>query len=303
MAHKILPKSFLTAGQANALFLFSIMSESNQTPPSTRVFECAMFGQLRTAEQNSKIFFCLKDVMAALGLSHVSELRKRLQEKGCSTIAVLTKGGRQQMTYIDEANLYRCIFQSRKAEAEKFQDWVFEEVLPAIRKDGGYIAQTEADTPETLMARALKIADATLSNYEQRIRQQQDRIEAQTQQLQLQAPKVQYADEVLSARGTYTTTQMAKELGLSSAIKLHNLLKAGGDMFKRSEQWFVTAKHAGKDLTAVRTTAYIDHQGKSATRLTTVWTEKGRAWLHSKFGQSESAASLFDQLSVKGGAK
>ena len=96
---------------------------------------------------------------------------------------------------------------------------------------------------------------------------------------------------------------MAKELGLSSAIKLHNLLKAGGDMFKRSEQWFVTAKHAGKDLTAVRTTAYIDHQGKSATRLTTVWTEKGRAWLHSKFGQSESAASLFDQLSVKGGAK
>ena len=207
------------------------------------------------------------------------------------------------MTYIDEANLYRCIFQSRKAEAEKFQDWVFEEVLPAIRQNGGYLAQTEADTPETLMARALKVADATLSNYEQRIRQQQERIEAQTQQLQLQAPKVQYADEVLSARGTYTTTQMAKELGLSSAIKLHNLLKAGGDMFKRSEQWFVTAKHAGKDLTAVRTTAYIDHQGKSATRLTTVWTEKGRAWLHSKFGQSESAASLFDQLSVKGGAK
>lgn len=283
-----------------------------QNPPSTRVFECAMFGQLRTATQQDKIFFCLKDVARALEIKNTRDLPKRLKAEGVDTIYGVTLTTNQHgktteqvnaMTYIDEANLYRCIFQSRKAEAEKFQDWVFEEVLPAIRQNGGYLAQTEADTPETLMARALKVADATLSNYEQRIRQQQDRIEAQTQQLQLQAPKVQYADEVLSARGTYTTTQMAKELGLSSAIKLHNLLKAGGDMFKRSEQWFLTAKHAGKDLTAVRTTAYIDHQGKSATRLTTVWTEKGRAWLHSKFGQSESAASLFDQLSVKGGAK
>ena len=276
------------------------------------MFECAMFGTLRTATQQNKILFCLTDVVRSLGLSNSRMVKDRLKSDGVSSIYTVTPRTNQHgktteqvnaMTYIDEANLYRCIFQSRKAEPEKFQDWVFEEVLPAIRQNGGYLAQTEADTPETLMARALKVADATLSNYEQRIRQQQERIEAQTQQLQLQAPKVQYADEVLSARGTYTTTQMAKELGLSSAIKLHNLLKAGGDMFKRSEQWFVTAKHAGKDLTAVRTTAYIDHQGKSATRLTTVWTEKGRAWLHSKFGQSESAASLFDQLSVKGGAK
>lgn len=282
-----------------------------QTLPSTQMFECARFGTLRTATQQDKIFFCLSDVTKALDLQ-VNKVKNRLKRDGWNTIPTVTLTTNQHgktteqvnaMTYIDEANLYRCIFQSRKPEAEKFQAWVFEEVLPAIRQNGGYIAQVAEDTPETLMARALKVADATLSNYEQRIRQQQERIEAQTQQLQLQAPKVQYADEVLSARGTYTTTQMAKELGLSSAIKLHNLLKAGGDMFKRSEQWFVTAKHAGKDLTAVRTTAYIDHQGKSATRLTTVWTEKGRAWLHSKFGQSESAASLFDQLSVKGGAK
>jgi prophage antirepressor-like protein len=276
---------------------------------TVQTWQSAQFGTLRTSvSPQGQIFFCLSDVAKSLGLSNSRRVKERLVQRGVTTSYTPTTNQHgavvvQQMTYIDEANLYRCIFQSRKAEAEKFQDWVFEEVLPAIRKDGGYIAQVAEDTPETLMARALKVADATLSNYEQRIRQQQERIEAQTQQLQLQAPKVQYADEVLSARGTYTTTQMAKELGLSSAIKLHNLLKASGDMFKRSEQWFVTAKHAGKDLTAVRTTAYIDHQGKSATRLTTVWTEKGRAWLHSKFGQSESAASLFDQLSVKGGAK
>lgn len=172
-----------------------------------------MFGQLRTATQQDKIFFCLSDVTKALDLQ-VNKVKNRLKRDGWNTIPTVTLTTNQHgktteqvnaMTYIDEANLYRCIFQSRKAEAEKFQDWVFEEVLPAIRQNGGYLAQTEADTPETLMARALKVADATLSNYEQRIRQQQERIEAQTQQLQLQAPKVQYADEVLSARGTYTT--------------------------------------------------------------------------------------------------
>lgn len=268
---------------------------------STPVLKCSeLLGQqFQVFGTPQEPLFKAKDVASMLRLTNVSEVIRRVDEEERAKLNL----GRQGATWmLTEAGLYEVLMQSRKPIAKQFKKGV-KVILKEIRQNGGYLAQTDADTPETLMARALKVADATLSNYEQRIRQQQERIEAQTQQLQLQAPKVQYADEVLSARGTYTTTQMAKELGLSSAIKLHNLLKAGGDMFKRSEQWFVTAKHAGKDLTAVRTTAYIDHQGKSATRLTTVWTEKGRAWLHSKFGQSESAASLFDQLSVKGGAK
>ncbi|MDR2009947.1 MAG: hypothetical protein LBQ22_05650 [Bacteroidales bacterium] len=88
--------------------------------------------------KNNEALFCLNDVCTVLGLSNVTETKKRLQKKGLSSIEVPTSGGRQKMLFIDEPNLYRCIFQSRKKEAESFQDWVVEEVLPQIRKTGGY---------------------------------------------------------------------------------------------------------------------------------------------------------------------
>lgn len=115
---------------------------------SVTTFNNTEFGDLRIHQsENGKAWFCLNDVMKSLGLTHITELRKRLPEKGCSRIAVLTNGGNQQMIFIDEPNLYRCIFQSRKAEAEHFQNWVFEEVLPTIRKEGGYISTHQDDTP------------------------------------------------------------------------------------------------------------------------------------------------------------
>lgn len=109
--------------------------------------------------------------MKSLGLSHITELKKRLQEKGCSSIAVLTNGGNQQMIFIDESNLYRCIFQSRKEEAEKFQNWVFEEVLPSIRKSGGYIATTSTMTDTEIMAKAILLANNTIEQRNARIKE------------------------------------------------------------------------------------------------------------------------------------
>ena len=122
-----------------------------------RVFENARFGQVRTAQGASgEPLFCLADVCKALELSNPSETKKRLQKGGISTIDTPTTSGRQKMLYITEPNLYRCIFQSRKEEAEQFQDWVCEKVLPAIRQTGGYVATQVEDTPELIMARALQ---------------------------------------------------------------------------------------------------------------------------------------------------
>ncbi|WP_279586531.1 BRO-N domain-containing protein, partial [Histophilus somni] len=73
-----------------------------------------------------------------LGLNRRSAETFNLNEKGCNNIATLTKGGEQIITFINEPNLYRIIFKSRKAEAVEFQNWVFEEVLPQIRKTGKY---------------------------------------------------------------------------------------------------------------------------------------------------------------------
>lgn len=111
----------------------------NSNATGVQIFQNPAFGQMRVqSNEKGEALFCLSDVRDILGLTHITELRKRLKEKGCNTIAVLTNGGVQQMYFIDEPNLYRCIFQSRKKEAEAFQDWVVEEVLPSIRKTGGY---------------------------------------------------------------------------------------------------------------------------------------------------------------------
>ena len=244
-------------------------------------FNSAQFGDLRTHQtENGNVWFCLNDVMKSLGLTHITELRKRLQEKGCSSIAVLTNGGNQQMIFIDEPNLYRCIFQSRKTEAEQFQNWVFEDVLPSIRKTGGYIATTQEDTPELIMARALQVAQATIDKHQQMLEQANECIALQDTQLKQQAPKVKYVDDVLQSVNTYTSTQMAKELGLREAEQLHKILKDKGIMFKQSGQWLLTAKYSEKGYTKPRTHQFTRNDGSIGTSTTTVWTEKGRAFLH-----------------------
>ena len=94
--------------------------------------------QVRVEIHNSEPFFCLADVTRILGINRRSAEAFRFNPKGCKEIATLTNGGKQLLTFISEPNLYRVIFRSNKTEAVKFQDWIFEEVIPQIRKTGGY---------------------------------------------------------------------------------------------------------------------------------------------------------------------
>ena len=102
------------------------------------VFKNEDFGEIRTTLINNQPYFCLVDVCNILDIKNARDCRKRLKDKGVASADTLTKGGLQTMIFVDESNLYRCIFQSRKSEAEKFQDWVTEEVLPEIRTTGSY---------------------------------------------------------------------------------------------------------------------------------------------------------------------
>ncbi|MDP0329321.1 BRO family protein [Glaesserella parasuis] len=93
---------------------------------------------IRIQSLNDEPYFCLTDVCSVLGVNRRSSEAFRLNEKGCSKIAVLTEGGMQEVVFINEPNLYRIIFRSNKSQAIEFQNWVFEEVLPQIRKTGQY---------------------------------------------------------------------------------------------------------------------------------------------------------------------
>lgn len=101
-------------------------------------FESEEFGNVRIVTVDNEPMFCLPDVCRALGLIQPSKVRERLNEKGVRKIPTLTAGGEQKLLYVNESNLYKTIFQSRKEAAERFTDWVTSEVLPAIRKTGSY---------------------------------------------------------------------------------------------------------------------------------------------------------------------
>lgn len=103
-----------------------------------QIFNSEEFGEIRTVKVDGEPMFCLSDICRALELTQPSKVKDRLSEKGVNSIPTLTAGGEQNLLYINESNLYKAIFQSRKKSAEKFTDWVTSEVLPSIRKTGSY---------------------------------------------------------------------------------------------------------------------------------------------------------------------
>ena len=263
-----------------------------------QVFQTKNFGELRTLKTNEgDIYFSLKDVCSSLGLDQPSRVKSRLKQRGVTSIKVSTpiisqgvdtgKTKPVPMIFIDEPNLYRCIFQSRLKSAEIYQDWVVEEVLPSIRKTGGYLKTSIDDSPETIMAKALVLAQETLTRHTEQISKlsQQNReisqkaeiLDVANKELMAEnkelAPKAEYTDAVLQSLSTYTMTQIGKELNFESVGKFTSALKSKGIMFRQSGQWLLASKYAGNDYTKTRTFHYPDSKGIERTNTITVWTE------------------------------
>lgn len=109
-----------------------------------QVFTKDEFGTIRTVQLNGEPYFCMVDICKALDLNNISQARTRLREDGVITNEVIDSMGRKQKAnFINESNMYKLVFQSRKESAEKFTDWVTAEVLPTIRKTGGYVNSDE----------------------------------------------------------------------------------------------------------------------------------------------------------------
>lgn len=108
------------------------------------IFSNKEFGEIRIAMIDGEPWFCLVDICRALELTNPAMVKSRLNEKGINSIDTLTKGGMQHLLYVNEPNLYKTIFQSRKESAERFTDWVTSDVLPSIRKTGSYTMHQQA---------------------------------------------------------------------------------------------------------------------------------------------------------------
>jgi prophage antirepressor-like protein len=164
--------------------------------------------EVRTVELNGEPWFVLKDVCAVLGISHITDTAKRMDEDEVGQTEVIDSIGRSQSTYvINESGLYNVILRSDKPEAKPFRKWVTSEVLPSIRKNGGYIAGQEQLTPQELMAKALLVANKTLADREARISEL-------TVQNNIMAPKAEYFDELVDRNMLTSFRDTAKELGI-----------------------------------------------------------------------------------------
>lgn len=246
-----------------------------------QIFSNPQFGEIRiTISEDDKPMFCLADVCKALEISNVGNVKQRLSEKGVRNMDTLTAGGVQSMTYINEANLYKCIFQSRKPEAEKFQDWVYEEVLPSIRKTGGYIVAKADDTPEMIMARAVIVAQATIEKQNKQIAEQSAKIEAD-------APKVLFADAVVGSKSTCLIGELAKIITQNGykigQNRLFEWMRENGYLGKRGEYYNIpNQQYMEMGLFDVKKTVH-DENGVMVTKTTTKVTGKGQQYFINKF--------------------
>ena len=246
-----------------------------------QVFSNSQFGEIRTIIANDgEPRFCLADVCRVLDLQ-AAAVSRRLSKGVISSHTLATSGGTQNMNFVNEDGLYDAIFDSRKKEARMFRKWVTSEVLPSIRKTGGYIATKADDTPEEIMARALQIAQDTLDRQKKRLAEQdltierQDHtIQEQTKQLQAAAPKVSYYDDTLMSTNTMTFTQVANSVGMSVHALTNKLLNAG-IIYRQSGQILLKVPYCNCGLHKTRTNTFTHSDGTIGTSIYTVWTQKG----------------------------
>ena len=260
--------------------------ETNVT--DVQIFKTPQFGEIRTViGANHEPLFIANDVCKALGyLKPRNAVKQHVDSEDALKQGVLTNGGTQEMLLINESGVYALIFGSDLPTAKQFKKLVTSEILPSIRKSGGYMATKADETPEDIMARALVLANETINRRNRELEnavQRNQMLEGEKQLLETEnrslAPKAEYTDRVLQSANTYTTTQIAKELGMS-AVALEKRLHDKGVIFKQSGQWMPYQKYAGKGYTKTRTHFFTRSDGSTGSNTITVWTEYGRAFVH-----------------------
>ena len=232
--------------------------------------------------------FRAKDVAEIIEHPNVSVMMNMVDDDEKGVKQLLTPGGNQNVTVLTEDGIYEILMQSRKPIAKQFKKGV-KRILHEVRTTGGYLATKPDDTPDEIMARALLVAQETMKKRDERISllerqnaQKDETIALQSAELKEAAPKVEYYDEALSANGTYTTMQIAKEFGIG-AVTLNQKLRNMGVQYKQNGQWLLYAKYTGKGYTKSITRTYTRSDGSAGSQLQTVWTEKGREFIHSLF--------------------
>ena len=233
-----------------------------------QIFQNQEFGAIRTmSNKQGEPMFCAKDVAEALGYDqpHKAIARHVEEDDGMKRTLIDSLGRKQQAIFINESGLYALILSSKLESAKRFKHWVTSEVLPSIRKQGGYMVARPEETDEVVLARALQIM--------------QTAVERRDEEIARLKPRADYADQVLDSITCITTTQLAKELGMT-AQELNRQLCAMHIQYWQSGQYMLYAEYARQGLAKSRTQKRVLKHGMVITEMYLVWTERGRDFIH-----------------------
>ena len=236
--------------------------------------------EVRTKSQNNEVWFCLKDVCSILEIKNHKDVVSRLNQKGVDISDTLTNGGMQKVTFINESNLYKVIFQSRKQQAERFTEWVTSEVLPSLRKHGMYA------TEETI--------DKILSNPDFGIRLLSELKEEREKTKQLRSendqlkPKALFADTVSASDTSILIGQLAKLLKQNGndigQNRLFKILRKDGYLGKSGENYNLpTQKSMNLKVMEIKERTVNNSDGSVRITKTPMITGKGQVYFVNKY--------------------
>jgi anti-repressor protein len=249
----------------------------NSNQVATQIFNNPEFGELRTIEEGDKIYFVATDAARMLGYAKPSNAVSA-HCKGALKRGIPTSGGVQQMNVIPEGDLYRLIVNSELPSAEKFESWVFDEVLPAIRKTGGYHVP---QSPEEQMAQGLLAAQKLLAEKDKRIEEMR--------------PKEIFADAVSVSKTDILIGDLAKLIKQNGhdigQKRLFAWLREKGYLIKRKGlDWNMPTQRAMEmKLFRVKETVVTHADGHTTVNKTPKVTGKGQIYFVNKFLRDKAA--------------
>ncbi|HCZ5923373.1 TPA: phage antirepressor KilAC domain-containing protein [Staphylococcus aureus] len=234
-----------------------------------QVFQNSQFGELEILTIDNKEWFPAIKVAEILGYTNPRDaIARHTKQRGVVKHDVIDSLGRNQnKKFIDEGNLYRLITRSKLPQAEQFEEWVFEEVLPAIRKHGLYAT-------DNVIEQTIQNPDYIIHVLTEFKKEREGRLVAEQQVNELK-PKATYYDLVLQNKSLLSVSKIAKDYGMS-ARSLNKLLHSLGVQYKQGDIWLLYAKYQDKGYTHTSTYALDEEHSK----VTTKWTQKGRLFIY-----------------------
>ncbi len=245
-----------------------------------QIFSSNQFGQLRTVEDGDKVYFVAIDVAKALGYSNTRDAIN----KHCKGVAKRdvphpqNKDKTVEVSVIPEGDVYRLITHSHLPAAEKFESWVFDEVLPTIRKHGAYATPDTLDKMIASPEFGIKLLTA-LKNEQEKNGELKAVNAKQAQVINELKPKADYTDDILKNPGLVTITQIAKDYGMSGKA-MNATLHDFHVVYNLGGQWLLYSRYQAKGYTHSETVAFNHSDGRPDVKMNTKWTQKGRLFLY-----------------------